>query len=102
MCPEMCCRRETVDGGAWLGRRPGAYFNLVVSLCQHLICCGSVGMSEGSEEEEDVCIRNIYRTGGVVRRSESESESKSESGIIGDHHRIIILPSCEPSGSAGL
>lgn len=51
MCPEMCCRRETVDGGAC------AYFNLVVSLCQHLICCGSVGMSEGSEEEEDVCIR---------------------------------------------
>lgn len=45
-------------------------------------------------------VRNIYRTGGVVRRSESESES--ESGIIGDHHRIIIMPSCEPSGSAGL
>lgn len=82
-----------------MGRRPGAYFNLVVSLCQHLICCGSGGMSEGSEEEEeDVCIRNIYRTGGVVRRSESESES----GIIGDHHRIIVMPSCEPSGSAGL
>lgn len=57
-------------------------------------------MSEGSEEEEeeDVCIRNIYRTGGVVHRSESESES----GIIGDHRRIIIMPSCEPSGSAGL
>lgn len=49
--------------------RPGAYFNLVVSLCQHLICCGSVGMSEGSEEDEDVCIRNIYRTGGYYRRS---------------------------------
>lgn len=83
-----------------MGRRPGAYFKLVVSLCQHLICCGSVGMSEGSEEEEeeDVCIRNIYRTGGVVHRSESESES----GIIGDHRRIIIMPSCEPSGSAGL
>lgn len=61
-------------------------------------------MSEGSEEEEeDVCIRNIYRTGGgVVRGSESESKSKSESGIIGDHHRIIVMPSCEPSGSAGL
>lgn len=37
-----------------------------------------------------------------MRRSESESESKSESGIIGDHHRIIVMPSCEPSGSAGL
>lgn len=52
-------------------------------------------------------MRNIYRTGGgVVRGSESESEKylkvKVKSGIIGDHHRIVIMPSCEPSGSAGL
>lgn len=31
-----------------------------------------------------------------------KSESESEGGIIGDHHRIIIMPSCEPSGSTGL